>query len=30
MHPLMQDSADAFEEADIDYKEAVQNLGQGE
>ncbi len=25
---LLQDSADAFEEADIDYKEAVQNMGQ--
>ena len=27
---LMQESADAFEETDISYKEAVQNLGQGE
>ena len=25
---LMQDSADAFEEADIDYKEAVRDFGQ--
>ena len=27
---LMQESADAFEETDISYQEAVQNLGQGE